>query len=164
MPVCAGVRLGGTLGSPKVPPQGKVLRKVPPRFPQKSSPISDFTTFQITPKMVLPRKCWVSSISLFKITFCFTVARESNHMPWYWNGVGSGGLLYDTVAVESLRNVPISDFSKPNFSMLNIHILFPGDQLWKSWNWPATFWGVRTNVPGDLRDLVWNPQISGRLP
>ena len=42
----AGVRLGGTLGSPKVPPQGKVLRKVPPRFPQGSprkvplSPIS----------------------------------------------------------------------------------------------------------------------------
>ena len=38
MAVPTGARLGGTLGSPKVPPQGKVLRKVPPRFPQKSSP------------------------------------------------------------------------------------------------------------------------------
>ena len=130
----------------------------------RNVPISDFTTFQITPKMVLPRKCWVSSISPFKITFCFTVAQESNHMPWYWNGVGSGGLLYDTVAVESLRNVPISDFPKPKFSMLKIHILFSGEQLWKSWDRPATFWGVRANVPGDLAYLVWNPQISGRLP
>ena len=31
-------------------------------------------------------------ISYFKITFFFTVARDSNHMRWYWNGAVCGGL------------------------------------------------------------------------
>ena len=56
-------------------------------------------------------KCWISSVFMLKITFCFTVTRESNHMPWYWNGGVSGGPLYHTVGVGSFENVPIPDFA-----------------------------------------------------
>ena len=39
------------------------------------------------------------------------MARESNHMRWYWNGAVCGGLLYVTLGMGGFKNVPISDFA-----------------------------------------------------
>ena len=111
----------------------------------------------------------------FQNTNFFTVARESNHMRWYWNGAVCGGLLHHSLGVPWLEKPRIPDFAvllsrkwKYRFFMIGFlskkwSKLGENRSVWdeKKWKWSAVarrkIWNCRKlKIPGFLDNFWWS--------